>query len=133
MKGKQRRINMLYGEFINDAINLTITQSDNGLYYLEPMWRIILIENDLRFDDVTDYEIDADIVKDALQLEVEKRNAINSNSPFIINWLFNIIAEQIEPAILSEETDYIKQVIEFMKANHSNSNKPTDKDTFKNS
>ena len=124
---------MLYSEFINDAINLTITQSDNGLYYLEPMWRIILIENDLRFDDVTDYEIDADIVKDALQLEVEKRNAINSNSPFIINWLFNIIAEQIEPAILSEETDYIKQVIEFMKANHSNSNKSTDTDTFKNS
>ena len=124
---------MLYSEFMNDAINLTITQSDNGLYYLEPMWRIILIENDLRFDDVTDYEIDADIVKDALQLEVEKRNAINSNSPFIINWLFNIIAEQIEPAILSEETDYIKQVIEFMKANHSNSNKSTDADTFKNS
>ena len=111
---------MLYSEFINKAIDLTIAQADNGLYYLDPMWRIILCENELYFNDISDYEIDSSIVKDTLQLEVEKRNTIESNQPFIMNWLFDIITAQIDPTVLSEETAFVEQVTKFMKANHEN-------------
>ena len=110
---------MLYSEFINKAIDLTVVEADNGLFYLEPMWRNILNDNQLYFNDISDFEVSPDIVKDVLYLEVEKRNTINSNKSFIINWLYDVITAQIEPTILSEETDYIKQVTEFMKANHA--------------
>ena len=35
-----------------------------------------------------------------------------------MNWLYELITAQIEPAMLEEEAQYIKQVTEFMKANH---------------
>ena len=53
-----------------------------------------------------------------LRLEVEKRNTINSNKPAVIDWLYDIISTQIEPAILDEETNFVKQITEFMKVNH---------------
>lgn len=109
---------MLYTEFINKAIDLTIEQGDNGLFYLEPMWRNILDDNQLYFNDVSDFEAEPHVVQDVLELEVKKRNTVNSKKPAVIDWLYDIITTQIEPAILEEETDYMKQVIEFMKTNH---------------
>jgi len=51
-------------------------------------------------------------------LRFEKRNTVNSNKPYVLNWLHDLINTQIEPAMLQEETDFIKQVTEFMKTNH---------------
>ena len=99
---------------------LTIEQADNGLYYLEPMWRSILNDNQLNLKGVTDVKAGWSDIYDILRLEVEKRNVINSKKPAVINWLYEIITAQVEPAMLAEETDYIKQVTEFMKANHEN-------------
>lgn len=113
---------MLYSEFINKAIDLTIEQADNGLFYLEPMWKNILLSNKLNLKLISDYKTDWHEIENVLKLSVEKRNTIESNKPFVVNWLFDIITAQVEPAILSEETDYIKQVTEFMKTNHANSN-----------
>ena len=127
---------MLYTEFVNKAMDLTIEQADNGLFYLEPLWRNILDDNKLYFTDVSDFEAEPDIVKDALQLEVKKRNTINSNKPAVIDWLYELITAKIEPAMLAEETDYIKQVTEFMKANHKAQKQEEDQtewDNFKNS
>ena len=109
---------MLYTEFINKAMNLTIEQADNGLFYLEPLWRNILYDNELDVSSISDAKADWGGVLDVLQLEVTKRNTINSKKPDVINWLFDLITAQIEPAMLQEETDYIKQVTEFMKTNH---------------
>ena len=109
---------MLYTQFINEAIDLTIEKADNGLFYLEPLWRNILADNMLYFNEVSDYQVEPDVVEDVLQLEVEKRNTINSKKPDVINWLYDLITAQVEPAMLQEETEYIKQVTEFMKANH---------------
>ena len=57
-------------------------------------------------------------VEDILKLEVEKRNAENSKKEVVIDWLYDVITTTVEPAMLAEETDYIKQVVEFMRANH---------------
>lgn len=110
---------MLYTEFVNKAMNETIIQAENELWYLEPMWRRILFENGLSIDKISDAKkISWNDVEDVLKLEVEKRNIISSKRPAVINWFYELISTQIEPSMLQEETDYIKQVTEFMKANH---------------
>lgn len=124
---------MLYGEFINKAVNLTITEADNGLWYLEPMWRNILHDNQLFFNDVTDFEAEPEIVYEALRLEVEKRNTMNSKKPFVIDWLYELITAQVEPAMLQEETDYIKNLTEYLKANKDIKLNDEQWDKFKNS
>ena len=111
---------MLYTEFINKAMDLTIEQADNGLFYLEPMWRSILNDNQLILKDVSDVKAGWNDIYDILRLEVEKRNTINSKKPAVIDWLYEVISAQIEPAMLAEETEFIKQVTEFTKANHEN-------------
>jgi len=48
---------MLYGEYIEKAKDLTITQADNGLCYLEPMWRSILDDNGMYFNEISDAKV----------------------------------------------------------------------------
>lgn len=109
---------MLYTEFINKAIDLTIVEADNGLFYLEPLWRNILFDNKMNIKTISDVKVDWNWIFDVLKLEVEKRNTINSKKPAVINWIYDIISAQVEPAMLAEETDYIEQVINFMKESH---------------
>ena len=124
---------MLYTEFINKAIDLTICEADNGLFYLEPLWRNILYDNKFNVTDISDAVTDWAGIFDVLKLEVEKRNIINSKKPAVINWLYEVISAQIEPAMLQEETDFVKQVTEFMKTNHeSQTIKEEEWDNFKN-
>lgn len=110
---------MLYTEFVNKAIDATVVQADNGLFYLEPMWRTILHDNELFFDQISDFAIKPTDIEDVLKLEVVKRNTINTKKNDIYEWLFDLITANIEPAMMKEETEYIKQVVEFMKQNHS--------------
>lgn len=109
---------MLYSEFINKAEELTIEQAENGLFYLEPMWRNILFENKLNLKSITNAKTDWNDIASILKLEVEKRNTINSKKPDIIDWLYELIMAQVEPAILSEETNYIKAVTDYIKTSH---------------
>ena len=106
---------MLYTEFIQNAMDLTIVEADNGLFYLEPLWRNILHDNQLFFNDVSDFETEPSLVEDVLKLEVEKRNKINSVKPYVLNWIHEVISATVEPAILQQETDYIKNLTEYLK------------------
>ena len=108
---------MLYTEFIKKSIDLTIVEADNGLFYLEPMWRNILDDNELFFDQVSDFEAEPPVVEDVLKLEVEKRNTENSVKPYVLNWIHEVISATVEPAILQQETDYIKNLTEYLKVN----------------
>ena len=108
---------MLMSELFLKANKLVITQADNGLCYLEPMWRFILNDNQLNILDVTDEEIDEDEFEDMLKLEVKKRNTINSVEPYVLSWVHDIITASVEPAIMQEETDYLKNLTEYLKAN----------------
>ena len=107
---------MLYQDYIIKAEELTIEQADNGLWYLEPMWRSILHDNELHFNDISDFDVAPEEVLEVLRLEVEKRNTINSKRPAVIDWLYETITSQVEPAMLEEETEYLKNLTEYMKA-----------------
>lgn len=109
---------MLYSEFIYKAKEITIAQLDNGIWYLEPEWQDMLYREGL--GDIEELE-DSYIsgwydVEDILKLEVERRNANDSKVELVADWLYQLVTATIEPAVLQEETDYIKQVLEFMKA-----------------
>ena len=108
---------MLLSEFMLKAMDATIEQADNGLFYLNPMWRFILEDNRLDWSNISDNVIDDEEVEDVLKLEVEKRNVVNSLKPYVVEWVHNIITASVEPAILQEETDYLKNLTEYLKAN----------------
>lgn len=111
---------MLYSKFIFHAMEMTVRQLDNGIWYLEPEWKDVIcreIESDL--DNIEDnYLTDWWDIENVLRLEVERRNAQDNKKVEVIKWLYDIINSTIEPAMVEEETDYIKNVIEYMKLNH---------------
>ena len=115
---------MLYSKFIYHAKEMTIQQLENGTWYLKPEWKDIIcreIEKDL--NNVEDsYLTDWWDIENVLRLEVEKRNAQDNKKKYVIDWLYDVITTTIEPAMLQEENDYIKNVIEFMKVNHEKDN-----------
>lgn len=115
---------MLYSDFILKAKEKTIQQLENGVWYLEPEWQDILYREGLGdLEDLTDSYLSGWYdVEDILKLEVDRRNARDSKKDEVINWLHDLITTTVEPAILQEETDYIKNVIEFMKTNHETDN-----------
>ena len=110
---------MWYPDFINFAVKNAITQADNGKWYLEPEWRLIINGDNvqsMQFEGESDPRT-LDQIEDVLKLEVERRNISNDKTPYVMNWLHEIITTVIDPAVIQEETDYIKNVVEFMKAN----------------
>ena len=107
---------MLYTEFFSKACDICIGQADNGLFYLEPLWKNYLIDNELNISDISDIETSWDEAQDVFKLEVEKRNTINTLKPYVLNWVYDVITASVEPAILQEENDYMKNIIEYMKA-----------------
>ena len=109
---------MLYGEFAFKAKELVIQQLDNGVWYLEPDWREMLFTNELTLENVSDFHLDNWYdVEDMLALEVERRNARDNKEKEVMDWLYELITATVEPAVLQEETDYMKNIVEFMKAN----------------
>ena len=111
---------MLYSKFIYHAKEMTIQQLDNGTWYLEPEWKDIIcreIESDI--DKIEDnYLTDWWDIENVLRLEVDKRNVRDDKKKAVIDWLYDTITATVEPAMLEEETNYIKNVIEYMKVEH---------------
>ena len=108
---------MLLSEYIIDASKLVIEEADNGLCYLDPLWKQKLDNSYLKMFDITDASVDEDDIGEILKLEVEKRNTVNSLKPYVLRWVYDIITASVEPAVLHEETDYIKNFIEYRKTN----------------
>lgn len=107
---------MILPEYLNKAVDLTIGYAENGLCYVEPMWRLILHENGLDISVVTDADIGWDYVFNVLSLTANKINTINSTRPFVNNWLYDMISNKIEPATVEKETEFVQKMIEYMKA-----------------
>lgn len=122
---------MLFSDYILKAEEATIEQADNGLYYLNPMWRSVLEDNRLDILDISDSSLDEDEVEDILKLEVEKRNTVNSVKPYVLSWVHDVITASIEPAITEEETDYLKNLTEYLKENKEAKEMKENWDKFK--
>lgn len=111
---------MLYSKFIFNAKEKTIQKLDNGTWYLEPEWRDI-IGREMEIQDVSELE-DSYIsdwwdVENILQLEVGRRNAQDSKKKYVIDWLFDTITSTVDPILLDGETNFMQNVIKYMKEN----------------
>lgn len=112
---------MLYATYMQKAKEVCIDRFvESGKWYLEPDWRIILRDNQLNSFKLQDSKIDWSIVEDVLKLEVEKRNARDNKLGYVADWLYDTLTSTVEPAMLSEETDLVKNMLELAKANRAN-------------
>ncbi len=112
---------MLYATYMQKAKEVCIDRFvESGKWYLEPDWRIILRDNQLNNFKLQDSKIDWSIVEDVLKLEVEKRNARDNKLGYVADWLYDTLTSTVEPAMLSEETDLVKNMLELAKANRAN-------------
>lgn len=112
---------MLYATYMQKAKEVCIDRFvESGKWYLEPDWRIILRDNQLNNFKLQDSKIDLSIVEDVLKLEVEKRNARDNKLGYVADWLYDTLTSTVEPAMLSEETDLVKNMLELAKANRAN-------------
>lgn len=111
---------MTYSSYIYKAKELTIQQLDNGTWYLEPEWQDILYREGMgELDNLEDSYLDGwYTLEDILKLEVDRRNAKDSKKNEVINWLYDLITVAVEPAVLQEENEFIKNMMDYMKVNH---------------
>ena len=109
---------MLYTEYIQKAKDLTIEQHDNGVWYLKPEWRYELFVNKMTDFRFKDFRADWFIIEDVLKLEVEKRNSKDSNKKAVVDWLHETITATVDPAMLEEENNQVKAMLELMKNNN---------------
>ena len=104
---------MLYTDFIYKAKEQTVSQAENGAWYLEPEWQDIICRNiTCELDDLNDsYLTGWYDVEDILKLEVERRNVSSSKLAEVVNWLADIISTTVDPAFQNTETDIVKLLL----------------------
>lgn len=122
---------MIYDTYINKAYELVLLQDeDNGIWYLDPNWLHVLYTNGLEIEKVSEEYIGKHEVRDALKLEVERRNLhLNDKKQEVIDWLYDIITAKVEPQIMQEETEYVAQMLEYLKFREKTAgNKPIKND-----
>lgn len=103
---------MLYTEFMQKAADLTIEETDNLTFYLEPLWRSILNDNNMSPKMISDIKCSWIDIEDVLKLEVQRRNTVFSKTPIVIDWLYKVITSEIEPAMVEQQTEIVKRMIE---------------------
>ena len=110
---------MLYSKYMLEIQKLVIIDNDDvGHSYLDPSYKMILIDAGLTPDVVTDYEIDWADVKEILELEVQRREKEFDNSRNVIDWIYSIITTTVDPAMINEENELMKNMMDYMKLNH---------------
>lgn len=110
---------MTYHDTVNEAIEQTIiTDEETAVSYLEPRYREVLRENNLHLPnnkedgDVYDQEL-----WEILKLEVEKLNAKHNVSHALAEWAYTILTQTIEPEMLTEENELMKNIMDYMQLN----------------
>ena len=109
---------MLYAEYVRRIKDVAILLDENtGIYYLDPDWKFDIYVNDLPEPNEvkSEYALTWEDVKDILNLEVIKINKINDNKKAVIDWIYNLITSTVEPAVLQEETEYVAQMMDYLK------------------
>lgn len=109
---------MTYYTYMYGAASYTLEQNDEtGFWNIAPDWKIILCDNGL--GDIDSIEAPFKVtwidVEDYLRFEVEKRNKALDKRMLINDWLQELINNHIEPAVLQEETEYIANIMNYLK------------------
>ena len=108
---------MLYPDFIHQAIDLTIVEADNGLFYLDPMWKSILYDHKLDIKRISSFKTTWDEVFSVLKLEVERRNTVCSKLNDVVNWVYGIVIDNLDAIKTDTESEYFKILSEYAKTN----------------
>lgn len=107
--------------FLNKAVELCIgCAEETGVYFIEPMWKDILIAEGCQED--LDNPDNKDVFM-VLDLAVKKANARTDRTKYVMDWLYDLLTTTIEPAALQEENELVKNVIDYMKLNNELKNK----------
>lgn len=111
---------MTYHEIINEAIDTLVTTDDNsGLTYLEPLYKETIRSEGWTEPDAETGKpvITMEELAEILKLTVEKRNAQNNRTQAVVDWIFAVIENGIDPLVEDEQNDLIKNVMDYMKLN----------------
>lgn len=128
---------MDYFKLMDEIFDLCIVQNDESeIWYLTPHWKIQIETNyatdgNLFMYHISMLDLSIDDIKDILSLEVSRRNAFVDKSIVVLNWLYEIITSNIDPAITQEESEYFKNVIEYMKIKENENKKEETKNSNK--
>ena len=102
---------MNYYDIINQAIELVVVDAGNGLSFLEPRYKSVLLNAGLLdYSEVIEPEDLFEIVK----LEVEKRNTIGNKMNIIAAWIANTLDTVVDPAITKEENELMKNMLAYL-------------------
>lgn len=110
---------MLYTEFMKKAEEFILSyDEDSGLTYLEPDYVAIL--RGLKMnpeEDISDYPLSWAGLEDRMKLEVERRNKLDDRTKYVVDWLYSVLTAAIEPAMLQEENELMKNMMDYMNLN----------------
>lgn len=112
---------MLYYEYMDKVKELAlVTNENNGLTYIRPDYEYLLSASGLSLDDVTDFNKASDsVVHRQLLLERDMRNAQRDLSPVVMQWLHDVISTVVEPAIVEQQNQLIKDMLAYQKEKNS--------------
>lgn len=121
---------MLYQEYIDKVKELAlVTDERNGVTYVRPDYEYLIASSDLKLEDVTDFEdVSKSVVYRQLLLERDMRNAQNDNTPVVMQWIYDVISNVIEPAIVEEQNKLIKDMLEYRKERNAIDNRTKELD-----
>lgn len=121
---------MLYQEYIDKVKELAlVTDERNGVTYVRPDYEYLIAASDLKLEDVTDFEdVSKSVVYRQLLLERDMRNTQNDNTPIVMQWIYDVISNVIEPAIVEEQNKLIKDMLEYRKERNAIDNRTKELD-----
>lgn len=110
---------MIYVDFMKKAEEFVLSyDEDSGLTFLEPDYYAILLG--LKMDpekDISDIPLTWAQFEKRMELEVERRNKLDDRSKYVIDWLYSVLTSAIEPAMMQQESELMKNIMDYMNLN----------------
>lgn len=110
---------MIYVDFMKKAEEFVLSyDEDSGLTFLEPDYYAILLG--LKMDpekDISDIPLTWAEFEKRMELEVERRNKLDDRSKYVIDWLYSVLTSAIEPAMMQQESELMKNIMDYMNLN----------------
>lgn len=110
---------MIYVDFMKKAEEFVLSyDEDSGLTFLDPDYYAILVG--LKMDpekDISDIPLTWAQFEKRMELEVERRNKLDDRSKYVIDWLYSVLTSAIEPAMMQQESELMKNIMDYMNLN----------------
>lgn len=103
---------MMYVDFVDNALQKIILVDNDNMWYLDPQYRYQLFRQNLFVEDIQDFKITTEELKEIALLQIQLHNSQQSKSKKLADWAYNIINTQISPEMLSQAKEYATQIIE---------------------